>query len=81
MTSEQSRAEMVESQLANRGISDDRVLEAFRAVPRDAFVSPDLAEFAYRDAPLPIGEDQTISQPYIVALTVEALRLGGADGC
>ena len=73
LTDERDR--MVELHLARRGISDPRVLEAFRTVPREAFVPPELAEFAYRDAPLPIGEGQTISQPYIVALTVEALGL------
>ena len=70
---------MVELQLAGRGISEPRVLDAFRAVPREAFVPPELAEFAYKDAPLPIGEDQTISQPYIVAVTIEALRLRGDE--
>ena len=70
---------MVERQLAGRGISDVRVLDAFRAVPRESFVPAELAEFAYRDAPLPIGEDQTISQPYIVALTIEALGLEGGE--
>jgi protein-L-isoaspartate(D-aspartate) O-methyltransferase len=79
MSSEQARAEMVERQLAGRGISDPLVLEAFRTVPREAFVPAELAEFAYRDAPLPIGEDQTISQPYIVALTTEALGLKGGE--
>ena len=70
---------MVDLQLARRGISDERVLAAFRAVPRESFVPGELAEFAYRDAPLPIGEDQTISQPYIVALTTQALRLRGDE--
>ena len=77
MSYEKARARMVELQLAGRGISDARVLDAFRAVPRESFIPPGLAEFAYRDAPLPIGEDQTISQPYIVAVTTEALRLQG----
>jgi len=74
-----ARAEMVEQQLAGRGISDIRVLDAFRGVPREAFVPAELAEFAYQDAPLPIGEGQTISQPYIVALTIDALRLRGDE--
>jgi protein-L-isoaspartate(D-aspartate) O-methyltransferase len=69
----------VKLQLAGRGISDPRVLDAFRAVPREAFVPDALAEFAYKDAPLPIGEEQTISQPYIVAVTLEALALTGND--
>jgi protein-L-isoaspartate(D-aspartate) O-methyltransferase len=73
------RSRMVELQLAGRGIADARVLEAFRSVPREAFVPDDLAEFAYEDAPLPIGSGQTISQPYIVAVTIEALGLRGDE--
>lgn len=79
MTSAEERAFMVERHLARRGIRDPRVLEAFRKVPREDFLPPELAEFAYRDAPLPIGEGQTISQPYIVAVTAEALLLGGHE--
>jgi len=74
-----ARAEMVERQLAARGISDVRILDAFRSVAREAFVPGELAEFAYQDSPLPIGEGQTISQPYIVALTIDALRLRGNE--
>jgi protein-L-isoaspartate(D-aspartate) O-methyltransferase len=70
---------MVDSHLAGRGIVDPRLLDAFRHVARDAFVSEELAEFAYRDTPLPIGNGQTISQPYIVALTIQALGLLGAE--
>jgi protein-L-isoaspartate(D-aspartate) O-methyltransferase len=70
---------MVAVQLAARGISDRRVLAAFRTVPRERFVSGRLAEHAYDDRPLPIDEGQTISQPYIVALTAEALRLQSTD--
>jgi protein-L-isoaspartate(D-aspartate) O-methyltransferase len=66
---------MVERQLARRGISDERVLDAMRRVPREAFVPPELAEFAYDDGPIPIGEGQTISQPYIVALMAEAAAI------
>jgi protein-L-isoaspartate(D-aspartate) O-methyltransferase len=55
------------------------VLDAFGHVPREAFLPPELAEFAYEDTPLPIGEDQTISQPYIVAFTAEALGLKGGE--
>ncbi len=73
------RARMVQLQLARRGISDARVLEAFREVPREAFLPENLVEFAYEDAPLPIAGGQTISQPYIVALTVEALGLRGPE--
>lgn len=71
----EARAKMVDLQLARRGISQQRLLDAFRTVPREAFLPPELAEFAYTDAPLPIAEEQTISQPYIVALTVQSLRL------
>lgn len=74
-----ARDQMVHRQLAARGIAEPRILEAFRAVPREAFVPDDLAEFAYEDAPLPIGDGQTISQPYIVALMAEALGLTGSE--
>jgi protein-L-isoaspartate(D-aspartate) O-methyltransferase len=74
-----ARARMVDLQLAGRGIANPLVLDAFRAVPREQFVPPELAELAYSDRPLPIGDEQTISQPYIVALTVEALRLTGKE--
>lgn len=73
------RALMVDVHLARRGIADPKILDAFRSVPREAFVPDDLAEFAYDDTPLPIGEGQTISQPYIVALTVQALGLRGGE--
>jgi protein-L-isoaspartate O-methyltransferase len=66
-----AREKMVERQIAARGISDPRILEAFRAVPREEFVPAHLTEFAYEDGPLPIEADQTISQPYIVALMAE----------
>jgi protein-L-isoaspartate(D-aspartate) O-methyltransferase len=70
---------MVEFQLARRGITDQRVLDAFRSVPREEFLPEGLADFAYRDTPLPISEGQTISQPYIVALTIDALNLRGDE--
>jgi len=73
------RAKMVEWQIAQRGITDPRVLAALTSVPREAFVSQELASFAYDDAPLPIGDGQTISQPYIVAFTAEALQLSADD--
>ena len=79
MTHTEARSQMVDRQIAGRGISDERLLKAFRTVPREAFVPADLVEFAYRDAPLPIGEEQTISQPYIVAVTIEALGLKGHE--
>ncbi len=70
------RARMVAQHLQARGIADERVLAALREVPREAFVDPSLAESAYADAPLPIGLGQTISQPFVVAAMVEALRVG-----
>jgi protein-L-isoaspartate(D-aspartate) O-methyltransferase len=75
---EVARVRMVEKQLAARGISDPRVLEAMRAVPRHEFVPAASRDQAYADSPLPIGEGQTISQPYIVALMTElaAVRSG-----
>jgi protein-L-isoaspartate(D-aspartate) O-methyltransferase len=69
------RERMVERQLVRRGIADERVLAAFRHVPREAFVPADLADYAYDDNPLPIGEGQTISQPYVVALMAEAAKI------
>jgi protein-L-isoaspartate(D-aspartate) O-methyltransferase len=76
---EARRARMVEAHLTRRGITRSTTLDAFRSVPREAFVPEELVEFAYEDAPLPIGEGQTISQPYIVALMVEALDLHGGE--
>jgi protein-L-isoaspartate(D-aspartate) O-methyltransferase len=76
---ERQRQQMVDAHLAKRGIRDSRVLDAFRAVPREAFVSSDMVEHAYADSPLPIGEHQTISQPYIVALTIDSLELRGGE--
>lgn len=73
------RREMVEHQIAARGVRDPRVLEALNAVPREAFIPERLAEFAYEDTPLPIEAEQTISQPYIVALMAEALELSPGD--
>jgi protein-L-isoaspartate(D-aspartate) O-methyltransferase len=70
---------MVARQIAVRGVKDEAVLRAMRDVPRDAFVPIELREFAHEDAPLPIDSGQTISQPYIVALMVEALDLEPDD--
>lgn len=74
-----ARREMVEQQLAARGIREERVLDAMREVPREAFVAAGLAEFAYHDSPIPIGEEQTISQPYVVALMLEAAAIAASD--
>ncbi|MFH1453726.1 MAG: protein-L-isoaspartate(D-aspartate) O-methyltransferase [Armatimonadota bacterium] len=73
------KEEMVNNQLLKRGIKDPRVLSAMRNVPREKFVPEDLCDCAYLDGPLPIGEEQTISQPYIVALMTELLELKGAE--
>ncbi len=73
------RERMVERQIASRGVRDPAVLAAMRSVPREHFLPPDLEEFAYQDNPLPIEQGQTISQPFIVALMAEALRLGPHD--
>jgi protein-L-isoaspartate(D-aspartate) O-methyltransferase len=73
------REQMVEQQLVSRGISDQRVLDAMRTVPRHRFVPQQVRHMAYWDGPLSIGEGQTISQPYIVALMTELLRLRGEE--
>ncbi len=74
-----AREKMVAEQLVKRGIKDPRVLAAMRKVPRHLFVDEALAARAYGDYPLPIGEKQTISQPYMVALMTEALAPGPKD--
>lgn len=74
-----SRQQMVESQLRARGISDPRVLEAMLKVPRHEFVPETLHDEAYEDHPLPIGDGQTISQPYVVALMLESLQVSPND--
>jgi len=73
------RRSMVESQLRARGIRDERVLAAMFRVPRHEFVSEEHREQVYEDHPIPIGEGQTISQPYIVAIMLEALALNPSD--
>jgi protein-L-isoaspartate(D-aspartate) O-methyltransferase len=75
----QRRERMVASQIANRGVRAPAVLAAMREVPRERFVEPAMEEFAYEDAPLPIGEEQTISQPYIVAAMMAAAEIGPQD--
>ena len=74
---EAQRRDMVARQIRERGIRSARVLEAMEAVPRHLFVAPDQAPRAYADEPLPIGEGQTISQPFMVAAMAEALLLNG----
>jgi protein-L-isoaspartate(D-aspartate) O-methyltransferase len=73
------RARMVDVQLYRRGIGDERVLSAMGRVPRELFVPEELREAAYSDAALPIGDGQTISQPYMVALICEQLALQGSE--
>ena len=75
----EARQEMVETQIRKRHITDGRVLECLQRVPRHEFVPAEFRERAYEDAPLPIGEGQTISQPYIVAAMTAALRLQGDE--
>jgi protein-L-isoaspartate(D-aspartate) O-methyltransferase len=76
---EGARREMVETQIRDRGIRSARVLEAMAAVPRHLFVPPELVLEAYGDTPLPIGEGQTISQPFMVAAMADALFLEGQE--
>ncbi|MBI2154367.1 MAG: protein-L-isoaspartate(D-aspartate) O-methyltransferase [Candidatus Rokubacteria bacterium] len=73
------RERMVEEQLVRRGISDPRVLEAMRKIPRHLFVEEALRDRAYGDYPLPIGEGQTISQPYMVGIMTQLLHLTGSE--
>jgi protein-L-isoaspartate(D-aspartate) O-methyltransferase len=75
----EARQLMAETQIKRRGVTDSRVLAAMGKVPRHRFIPRHLWEQAYNDYPLPIGEDQTISQPYIVALMTEALELKGPE--
>jgi protein-L-isoaspartate(D-aspartate) O-methyltransferase len=75
----EKRRQMVARQIEARGISDEGILAAFGSVPREHFVPENLAEFAYDDSPLPIGEGQTISQPFIVASMIDAAGIGAGD--
>jgi protein-L-isoaspartate(D-aspartate) O-methyltransferase len=79
MKYERLRKEMVKRQIEARGITDERVVSAMLTIPRHLFVSEALQDQAYGDFPLPIGEQQTISQPYIVAEMTQALNLTGQD--
>jgi protein-L-isoaspartate(D-aspartate) O-methyltransferase len=79
MLPDEERREMVLTQLARRGIDDERVLAAMAQVPRHLFVPEEVRAHAYQDRALPIEEQQTISQPFIVALMAQALMLGGTE--
>jgi len=76
---DKERDRMVKTQLVGRGIKDKRVLEAMGKVARHLFIPENMRSYAYNDEPLPIGEGQTISQPYIVAYMTEALQLNGSE--
>lgn len=73
------RQAMVDTQLRRRGIRDERVLEAMLRIPRHEFVVDSCWSQAYEDHPIPIGEDQTVSQPFIIAVSLQALDLNGAE--
>jgi protein-L-isoaspartate(D-aspartate) O-methyltransferase len=73
------RERMVRTQIAARGVRDERVLQAMRTVPREAFVDPRMAHLAYDDTPVRIGSGQTVSQPYMVAAMIQALKLAPED--
>lgn len=79
MSMEAERELMIARQLKARGIEDARVLDAMRLVPRHEFVPEAVRDYAYSDEPLPIGEGQTISQPYMVAIMTEALQLRAGE--
>jgi protein-L-isoaspartate(D-aspartate) O-methyltransferase len=74
-----ARLKMVEEQILSRGIKDPKLIAAMKKIPRHLFVEEALQNQAYSDHPLPIGEKQTISQPYMVALMTEALLLTGKE--
>lgn len=76
---DEAREQMVERQIAARGVRDPHVLDAMRTVARHRFVPAELAEFAYSDTPLPLADDQTISQPIVVARMLEAATLSPTD--
>lgn len=76
---ESLRTRMIEKHIVGRGIDNAALIAAFRAVPREVFVSDGFEAAAYADAPLPIGSGQTISQPFIVALTINSAEIGPGD--
>jgi protein-L-isoaspartate(D-aspartate) O-methyltransferase len=73
------RRRMVDTQLRSRGIRDERVLQAMSEIPREEFVPPESRMLAYQDDPVPIGDGQTISQPYMTALMAESMQLRGHE--
>src|SRR5437667_739193 len=75
----EARRQMVAHQIQERGVRSAAVARAMREVPREEFMSEEMREFAYADSPLPIGEGQTISQPYIVAYMTDVLELEGGE--
>lgn len=79
MNYKQLREAMVRDQIIARGIKEERVIEVFRRVKREKFIPPEIRKEAYEDFPLPIGEEQTISQPYMTALMTECLELKGTE--
>lgn len=79
MDFKKAREEMIQNQIKGRGIQDERVLWAMGIVPREKFVSKEKENYAYFDCPLPIGMEQTISQPYMVALMTQCLSLEGSE--
>lgn len=79
MEYDKARERMVRLQIQHRGVDDRQVLEAMKTVPREVFVDRSLRSMAYRDGPLPIGEGQTISQPYVVAVMSQALEIEPGD--
>ena len=76
---EAKRREMVDQQLRARGIDDQRVLGAMLRIPRHEFVSQESRDLAYEDHPIPIAEEQTVSQPFIIAVSLQALALHGSE--
>jgi protein-L-isoaspartate(D-aspartate) O-methyltransferase len=79
MDTRERRERMVRTQIAARGVRDERILEAMRTVPREAFIDPKMAHLAYHDGPVRIGSGQTVSQPYVVAAMTQALKLSPED--
>jgi protein-L-isoaspartate(D-aspartate) O-methyltransferase len=79
MKMEDQRIKMVERQIAGRGIKDEKLIEVMKKVPRHLFVPLEIRHLAYQDSPLSIGEGQTISQPYMVAIMVELMEIRGSD--